>query len=203
VRLDQANRPTHLRQGFGGQAGQQAGSEIPAGLSVGQVLTLLARHPWRFVGSRWNYKSAVISSLVRAQIFFLTNLAAGPEAAVAAMIAEFVFRFATAGMYGALTQSFRHVRPERSATIAVMVLLPLVGHSLELGVHWLRGTPRLGASITASVAFTVLSTAFNLFAMRRGALIVGAGSRSLADDLARMPALLAAFFLSWRSRPFI
>ena len=181
----------------------QANSEIPAGLSAAHVLVLLARHPWRYVGRRWNYKSAVMSSLVRAPIFFLANLSAGPDAAVAAMQVEFVFRFMTAGLYGALTQAFRQVEPPSAATLTVMLLLPLVGHSLELGVHWWRGTPELAASIAASVAFTALSTAFNLFAMRRGALIIGEGSRSLWHDLARMPALLAAFLLTWRSRPFI
>lgn len=177
--------------------------EVPPGLRPSQVLRLLLRHPWRYVGRRWNYKSAVISSLVRAQIFFLVNLAAGLEPAVAAMLAELVFRFMTAGVYGALTQAFRSAEPQRAATLTVMVLLPLVGHSLELGVHWWRGTPELAASITASIAFTALSTAFNLFAMRRGALIIGEGSRSLGHDLARMPSLLGAFVLTWRSRPFI
>lgn len=177
--------------------------EVPPGLAVSQVMALLIRHPWRYVGSRWNYKSAVMSSAFRAQVFLIANLSAGPEAAIAAMGAEFVFRFATAGLYGALTQAFRGVQPERAATIAVMVLLPLVGHSLELCVHWLRGTPNLITSIAASVGFTILSTAFNLFAMRRGALIVGEGSRSLWQDLMQMPSLLAAFILSWRSRPSI
>jgi hypothetical protein len=84
-----------------------------------------------------------------------------------------------------------------------MVLLPLVAHSVELGVHWLRGTPNLAASIGASIAFTAVSTAFNLFAMRRGALIIGSGSEPLWRDLARMPSLLTAFLLSWRSKRFI
>ena len=176
---------------------------MPAGLSAAQVLFLLVRHPWQYVFRRWNYKSAVMSSAFRAQIFLIANLSAGPEAAFAAMGAEFVFRFATAGLYGALTQAFRGVEPARTAAVAVMVLLPLVGHSLELAVHWMRGTPRLAASIGASIVFTVLSTAFNLFAMRRGALIVGEGSRSLWHDLAQMPSLFAAFILSWRSRPSI
>jgi hypothetical protein len=95
------------------------------------------------------------------------------------------------------------VEPERHGTAAVMVLLPLVGHGSELALHWARGTPRLGASILASVLCTVLSTAFNLYAMRRGSLIVGDGSRSLWRDLVEMPALLGAFVLSWRSKPSI
>jgi hypothetical protein len=176
---------------------------VPRGLTAGAVLRLVARHPWRYVFSRWNYKAAITSALFRAQIFFAVNAAAGLDAAVAAMMAEFVYRLVTAGVYGALTQAFRHVEPERTATVTVMLLLPCVGHSTELALHWWRGTPNLAASIGASIAFTALSTAFNLFAMRQGALVIGEGSRSLAHDLARMPALFAAFLLSWRSRPFI
>ena len=181
----------------------QPDREIPAGVSAFEAVALIIKHPWRYVGSQWNYKSAVMSSLVRASLFFTMNLAAGLMAAVAAMAVEFFFRFLTAGFYGALTQAFRRVQPERAATIAVMILLPLIGHSLELVVHWMRGTPRLGESIAASVLLTALSTAFNLFAMRRGVLIVGAGSRSLRHDLLTMPAVMAAFLLSWRSRPSI
>lgn len=178
-------------------------TEIPRGVTAGEVLRLVARHPWRYVASRWNYKSAVTSALFRAQIFFAANVTAGLDAALAAMVAEFVFRFATSGIYGALTQSFRHVRPARTATITVMILLPLVAHTTELLLHWLRGTPNLAASIAASAAFTAVSTAFNLFAMRHGAMVIGEGSRSLWHDLTRMPALFAAFLSSWRSRPSI
>lgn len=177
--------------------------DVPPGLSVGGVLRLVARHPWRYLARRWNYKSAAMSSLVRAILFFAVNFSAGLAAAAGAMVAEFGFRFVTAGFYGALTQAFRRAEPERAATIAAMVLLPLLGHSLELALHWSRGTPRLAESILASMVLTAFSTAFNLFAMRRGALIIGDGSRSLVHDLVQMPALVAAFLISWRSRPFI
>lgn len=178
-------------------------TEIPHGLSALAVIRLVMRHPWQYLLRRWNYKSAVMSSLIRAQLFFVVNLAAGPEAAVAAMLTEFVFRFTMAGVYGALTQAFRHVQPERIATLVAMILLPTVGHSLEFVVHLMRGTPHLAVSIAASVALTAVSTAFNLYAMRRGAFITGEGSGTLWSDLIRVPALMAAFLLSWRSRPFI
>ena len=181
----------------------QPETDVPAGLSVSGVLWLVAAHPWQYVARRWNYKSAALSSLFRAGLFFSVNLSAGLDAALAAMAAEFAFRFVTAGFYGALTQAFRRAEPERAATLAVMVLLPIAGHSLELLLHWSRGTPRLAESIVASVALTMFSTAFNVFAMRRGALIIGAGSRSLWHDLVQMPTLFASFLLSWRSRPFI
>ena len=43
------------------------------------------------------------------------------------------------------------------------------------------------------MAFTVVSTAFNLYAMRRGALVVGADGASLVTDLCRMPRLVLSF----------
>jgi hypothetical protein len=141
----------------------------------------------------WNYKSAVMSALLRAPIFFTANLTAGTDAAVAAFVTEFCFRFATAGFYGALTQAFRRVEPALRGTIAALVVVPGVAHALEFLVHWARGTPELAASIGASIAFTVLSTSFNLFAMRRGALVVGHGSASLVTDLRRMPRLVLSF----------
>jgi hypothetical protein len=40
---------------------------------------------------------------------------------------------------------------------------------------------------------TMVTTSFNLFAMRRGALIVGEGAHSLLADLRRLPRLIVAF----------
>jgi hypothetical protein len=169
--------------------------EVPAGLSVGQLLRLLMRHPWHHLGRRWNYKSAVTSSFFRGLLFFSTNVTAGLPAALGALSTEFWFRFLTAGYYGALTQAFRRVEPPKAAMIGAMIVLPIIGHGLEFLVHWLRSTPNLSASIGVSVFFTVFSTSFNLFAMRHGALITGNGSTSLWQDLRRMPALLGSFAL--------
>lgn len=151
----------------------------------------------------WNYKSAIVSALCRAPIFFAANLPAGLTAAAGAALAELLFRFGAAGFYGALTQAFRGIEPPLAGTLAAIVVLPVLGHSGEFILHWWRATPHLGASLTASMAFTVVSTTFNLFAMRRGALITGQGSQSLWHDLKGLPALIGAFLLSWRSRPFI
>lgn len=177
--------------------------DVPPGLTPLGVIGLLIRDPWRHLGAKWNYKSALMSSLSRGFLFFFINLTATFDAAVTALVVEFSLRSVTAGFYGALTQAFRRVEPERAAFVAVMILLPLANHSIEFLVHWLRATPRLYASVCASLGLTAISTAFNLFAMRRGALIVGEGSEPLVRDLVRMPALIAAFLLSWRSRPSI
>ncbi|HKY22251.1 MAG TPA: hypothetical protein VJM31_13640 [Vicinamibacterales bacterium] len=163
------------------------------GSSVGCVLQNLFRHPVQYFVRRWNWKSAVLSSLVRSTLFFAANLGAGLPAARSAFLTELVFRATTAGFYGALTQAFRDVRPAWTGTVAGMILLPVTTHLLEFIVHYLRGTARLGESIALSVAFTALSTSFNLYAMRRGAFTVGDGSHSLWRDLGRVPTLLLDF----------
>jgi hypothetical protein len=169
------------------------GLEAP---TVGAVLAGMVRHPVRYVIGRWNWKSAVLSSLLRATIFFFTNLVSGWHAAIGAMLAELAFRSVTSGFYGAITESFSSARPAWAATVAAMVALPLLAHSLEFLVHWLRGTPKLGLSIAMSVVFTALSTAFNLYAMRRGVLVVGEKSKSLRHDLSQIVPLLLSFVLA-------
>jgi hypothetical protein len=141
----------------------------------------------------WNWKSAVFSSTLRAGIFFSTNLTAGWRAATGAMMAEFIYRAATAGFYGAITQAFRRAEPPWTAGVVVMILLPVSSHSVELAVHLLRGTPKLAASLIASVGMTIVSTLFNLYAMRRGALVVGQEGKSVRSDLRRMPRLICGF----------
>ena len=157
------------------------------------VACWIALDPWDALGRRWNYKSAVLSSLCRGQLFFFANLTAGVPAAMAALATECGLRFLTAGSYGALTQAFRRVQPARAGTIGALVIVPGIAHALELFVHWCSGTQELGRSVAISVLFTMVSTSFNLFAMRRGALIVGAGSGTLLDDLRAVPRLICSF----------
>jgi len=164
--------------------------------TVGSVLKDLIRHPIRFLVWRWNWKSAVMSSLFRALIFLFANLSAGWPAASKAMSTELVLRLITSGFYGAITEAFAAARPVWAAMGAVMVLMPCVNHSLEFVVHWMRGTPNLFASIASSVVFTAISTAFNLYAMQRGVLTVGKGSRSLWDDLCRVVPLFFGFVIA-------
>lgn len=156
------------------------------------VLTDLALHPVHLL-RHWNWKSACVSAGVRSSIFFAANLPSGRSAAVAAFTTEICLRLATSGFYGALTQRLGRIEPEWQAVLAATVILPLVSHGLEIAVHLARGTPELLVSILASAAFTVLSTSFNVFAMRRGALTTGDGSQPLRKDMMRMPSLVAAF----------
>jgi hypothetical protein len=162
-------------------------------MTVLEVLRRLCTAPGDLLLRKWNWKSAVFSSLIRAAIFFFCNLTAGMHAAEGAMLAEFVYRGITSGFYGAMTQAFRKAEPVWQASLTVMVLLPLSSHSIEFMVHLVRHTPHLRTSIVSSVCFTCISTLFNLYAMRRGVLVTGAGSGSVASDMRRIPGLIAGF----------
>jgi hypothetical protein len=123
-------------------------------------------------------------------------------AAIAATKTELVFRGVTSGFYGALTEAFREAEPPWAAAMTVMILLPVANHSVELLVHWMRGTQRLIPSIIASVILTAFSTLFNFYVMRRGVLIVGSGRHSLRTDLSRLPRLVVDF-VTWLPRYFL
>ena len=164
--------------------------------SVIQVLRELVLHPVETIARRWNWKSALLSSCLRALIFFVANLPAGLPAAFAALLTEVTFRGAASGFYGALTEAFRFAEPEWAASLVVMFLLPLAGHSVEFAVHLLRGTMKLKISMIASICFTAVSTLFNLYAMRRGALVTGEGEQTLGNDMKQMPRLIGGFLIS-------
>ena len=71
-------------------------------------------------------------------------------------------------------------------------------------MHWLRHTPHLKTSIISSLTFTVFSTLFNFYAMRRGTMVVGENSASVIDDLRALPRVIAGFLAvvplwAWRS----
>jgi hypothetical protein len=78
--------------------------------NVGQVLWGFCCRPKECILRRWNWKSALLSSLARATIFFAANLTAGQAAALAAMTREFGFRaiassFKKTSLPGAVPQS--------------------------------------------------------------------------------------------------
>ena len=161
-----------------------------------QMLLYLVRQPIPMLVHRWNWKSAIFSSLCRALVFFLANLSSGLDAATGAMVAEFFYRAVTSGFCGAITQAFRRSEPRWAASLVVMIGLPLLSHSIELMVHYLRHTPNLRTSIIASLLFTIVSTSFNLHAMRNGVLIVGPGEQSLWGDIRNLPRVVWTFLTS-------
>jgi hypothetical protein len=165
-------------------------------LPVTEVLARIARYPGKMLWRQWNWKSALLSSIIRGAIFFSVNLLGGVTAAVSALISDLIFRPIVSGFYGAIVESFRTATPTWAATLVVIIVLPGTNHLIEIAVHWARGTQRFGTSVIASVSFSVLSGLFNIFAMRRGLLIVGDGRRPILDDMRRLPGVIGAFLMA-------
>jgi len=76
-------------------------------MTLRAVFHELLTDPRRMLIERWNWKAALFSSTFRALIFLSTNLTAGWKAATGAMLAEFLYRAACSGFYGAITQAFQ------------------------------------------------------------------------------------------------
>lgn len=110
--------------------------QLPVARRLTVKQTLLLQEPVKYLLHRWNWKSAVLSSVLRASLFFATNLTAGLPAALVAMKTELVFRGIISGFYGALTEAFREAEPPLAAPLTVMMLLPVANHSVELLVQF-------------------------------------------------------------------
>jgi len=176
-------------------------------ISVGDIFRSLAAHPAQII-TRWNWKAALLGALLRAS-FYVGVYKASKEnwrAALAAAAVEFTFRFVTSGASGALVQSFRRATPVWLATLIVTISLPTISHSIEYFTHYAQEQYFSGIfpasenksrqiAFAVSVLFSVMSAMFNLFIMRHGVLLVGAGSesKSLWSDIKRFPLLIVEF----------
>jgi hypothetical protein len=139
----------------------------------------------------WNWKSAVISAAMRGPIFFFASLSLGLRAAVMSLLLDASFRTVLAGFMGALTQAVRYIQPTWIPALIVVVGMPVVNHTIEYFVH--RHNMKLGVAMGISIGFSMISGAFELFAMRRGTLVVTEHSQSLVHDILRFPRLVADF----------
>ena len=178
--------------------------------SIPSVVRHILSHPLESLIYRWNWKAAVLSALLRSPIFFTAYLAQkqGLWIAFGAMLAQFFFRTLFGGVNGAIIQSFSRVEPAWQAVVTIPLVLAAFSHVVEFivqsGFDSLTGTHGKGKAILVSVVISIISAVFNLFAMRRGALLVKDESeQSLWRDLKRMPWLaleFLAFPLVWTMR---
>lgn len=174
---------------------------------VSDVFRNLLHHPAQLL-TRWNWKTALTGAILRASFYYTVYMASRESwiVTLTAVMVELIFRFITTGIAGAVVQSFRRATPVWQANIIVSILLPAFSHTVEFVTHYAQ--ERYFADIFAasensarqrtfaiSVLFSVISVLFNLFAMRHGVLLVGAGEEtpSLLSDLKRMPRMVGEF----------
>lgn len=178
---------------------------------VGDVFRNLVHHPVQLV-TRWNWKSVVLAVFVRGFIYLFIYLLSGESwiVTLTAVLVELPFRILTTGVAGALVQSFRKAKPIWLANMIVSIMLPAFSHTVEFAAHY--GQEHYFSDILAaskdgvtrqrtfaiSVLFSVISVLFNLYAMRNGVLLVGAGeaTQSLKNDFKQIPRLIGEFIVS-------
>jgi thiamine transporter ThiT len=178
---------------------------------VGDVFRNLLHHPAQLI-TRWNWKSVVLAVIIRGLIYLTIYLVSGENWTVTltAVLVELPFRVITTGVAGALVQSFRKAKPIWLANMIVSIMLPAFSHTVEFAAHYTQekyfsdilaatkdGVTRQ-RTFAISVLFSVVSVLFNLYAMRNGVLLVGAGeaTQSLKDDFKHMPRLVGEFIVS-------
>ncbi len=177
-------------------------------ISVADVLKNLLWHPAQII-TRWNWKSASLGAVLRASFYFTVYQASQEPwlVTMTAVIVELTFRFITTGISGAVVQSFRKAQPVWAANLIVSIMLPAFSHTVEFFTHYAQEryffdifvSPQNSVArqraFALSVLFSVVSALFNLFAMKHGVLLVGAGdeTRSFKDDIKRMPRMVGEF----------
>ena len=118
--------------------------------------------------------------------------------AIGVTIALSIFRFLFGGVNGAIIQSYRRVQPAWHAVLTVPLFLAALSHLMEFvvlsGYETAFGEIGKKNAIIFSVIVSIISAVFNLFAMRRGVLIVKDETmQSFWRDLIRMPWLIFEF----------
>lgn len=171
---------------------------------LSSVLAEVCRHPKRFLFDFWNWKAAALSVLFRAPVFIISTQRHGLQTMATAGVVESVFRIFITGMNASITQAVEWAEPQWMVAILVLAAIPAVTMGLEGIPHWLASTPNLRAGLVASLSLSVLSSGFNWFSMRKGALLVGREGSSFGTDLSRMPMLIGRFVASpalilWRN----
>ncbi|MGB8014030.1 MAG: hypothetical protein WCF68_20615 [Terriglobales bacterium] len=168
-------------------------SPVPKPPRFGDLLRELLVRPQRLL-LLWNWKSALLSMILRGPIFFAAAIRQGWHAAMVALLTESIFCVLSAGFYGAVVQTLKDAEPQWLTGAFLTVVMPVTFQILEYGLHWFRGTPHLRIAGIISLVVSAISALFNWYAMRRGTLLVGREAGGFGGDLLRLPRLLLGFF---------
>jgi hypothetical protein len=145
--------------------------------------------PWTIFVVQWNWKAALLSAGIRGLLFCVVVVPRGAGAMRGAWI-EIAFRIAVGGGWGSFMQALRRARPAWLAGLLIALVLPLCAHTLEYGLLKAGGATHIKIGMIVSVVFSAGSLMVNYALMRRGLLLTGAGTASLASDFRRLPGAL-------------
>ena len=172
-----------------------AGNESPR-TTVGKALLQVLSNPFYYFIQQWNWKSAMFGAINRSAIFLVATMKRGRVEMSVAVVVEILFSCATAGIYAAFTQAMRFAEPEWLGAGVVALIIPGVLFGADYFAHVWTGMHNVRPAVGFATGLSVVSTLFNLFIMRRGALVVGEGSQPLWRDLIRIPGLIVQFVIA-------
>src|SRR5271165_2989936 len=86
-------------------------SSVPKAPQLRELLSGLVRRPQQLL-LLWNWKSALLSIILRGPIFFVAAVRHGLRAALAALLTESIFCAMSAGFYGAMVQILKDGEPQ-------------------------------------------------------------------------------------------
>jgi hypothetical protein len=162
--------------------------------SLAEALLDILRRPVTNLLAAWNWKAACISVLIRASLFFATNLRSGGGSALRASLVEAGFAVLVAGVLASVTQRLRATRPVWATGLVVWLAIPLLLLAVQSAVHHAFGTPHMKAGLIASFCMASVGSGFNWFAQRRGFLVTGEGARD--GDFQALPGVIVDFVLA-------
>jgi len=164
--------------------------------TVGKALLQVLSNPFYYFIQHWNWKSALFGAINRGTIFFIATMRRGRVEMSVAVLVEILFTCATAGIYAAFTQALRFAKPEWLGACVVALVIPGALYGVDYFAHVWTGMHNVRPAVSFATGLSVVSTLFNLFIMRRGALVVGEGSQPLWRDLIRIPGLILQFMIA-------
>ncbi len=164
--------------------------------TVGKALLQVLSNPFYYFIRHWNWKSALFGTINRGTIFFVATMKRGRMEMSVAVLVEILFTCATAGIYAAFTQAMRFAEPAWLGACVVALVIPGALYSADYFAHVWTGMHYVRPAVGVATGLSVVSTLFNLFIMRRGAMVVGEGSQPLWRDLIRIPGLIVQFLVA-------
>ena len=146
-------------------------------ISAAQVTRAILARPDFYLLARWNWKSALLSAVVRCSLFLRSS-------SIWAPLVEFSLALAIAGFLGAFAQAYRDARPRWLALLLASGFPLGVLHICEFAVHPRSGVPV--RNILFSILYSVVASAFTVVLMKRGIWLSGEEQTSLADDFRKI-----------------
>jgi hypothetical protein len=158
------------------------------------------RNAWLFPLTHWNWKAALITAVCRAGACMAALWHSPLHAREHFGVVEAAYVLLTSGIFSAWQQQALDVKPRRLSWAIVVLVIPLGSLAADSALHLSLDHGNLRALGIGALIATLISAMFHWHVMQNGAMLVGEKGRSLADDMKRMPRLIATFVwnpISW------